>query len=159
MKKRGTCKVIGVGNPLMGDDGLGIVAVEQLRGQLPEDVELIDGGCGGITLLELLVGCDSALIIDAADFGGQAGDIIKLSARQVISSQKCGSQVSLHQTGLADVLQLARQLDQLPETTLFLVQPLKVERGIGLSQPVQETLPRLLDQIAADLASEVYQQT
>lgn len=129
----------------MGDDGLGISVIEQLcQQQIPSGIDLIDGGCGGITLLQLLEECDRALIIDAADFGQEPGAIQRLPADEVIGLHDETTQVSLHQTGLAEVLKLASELNQMPELTLFLVQPLSIERRIGLSQPVQKALPRLI---------------
>lgn len=152
MPIRKSSRVIGIGNLLMGDDGLGVVAVEQLRQQqIPSGIELIDGGCGGVTLLQLLAECDRALLIDAADLGKAPGSILRISAEEIIGLQNSAGQVSLHQTGLAEVLTLAKTLDQLPELTLFLVQPQNVERGLELSIPVQKVLPRLLEMVRKEL--------
>lgn len=146
-------RIIGVGNPLMGDDGLGIVALEQLRErQLPPEAELIDAGTGGITLLQIIAECERALIIDAADFGRPAGTILRLQSSQLLDGKSDGGALSLHQNDLADVLLLGKQLDQLPETTLFLMQPKRVERRLGLSPEVREHLPEMLDGIVEELS-------
>lgn len=153
MPTQKTSRVIGIGNLLMGDDGLGVVAIEKLRGQnLPSGIELIDGGCGGVTLLQILTECGRAIIIDAADFGKAPGSILRLPAEKIIGFENSSEQVSLHQTGLAEVLTLAQKLDQLPEVTLFLVQPQSVARCLELSIPVQKALPRLLAMVRKELA-------
>ena len=149
---RKSSSIIGVGNLLMGDDGLGIVALEQLRRQqLPPGIELIDAGCGGLTLLQLLADCERALLIDAADFGRPAGCILRLPAENIADIQGGTGQASLHQTGLAEVLGLAVKLGQLPELTLFLVQPQCVAPGLELSLPVRQALPRLLEMLQQEL--------
>ena len=145
-------RVIGIGNLLMGDDGLGIVAVDQLGQQsIPAGIELVDGGCGGVTLLQLLADCNQVLIIDAADFGKAPGSILRLPAESIIDIQTSSAQASLHQTGLAEVLALAEKLNQLPELTLFLIQPQTVERGLELSPPVRAAMPRLLEMLKTEL--------
>lgn len=146
-------RIIGVGNLLMGDDGLGIVAIEELRKlKLSPEIDLIDGGCGGLTLLQLLAECDRALLIDAADFGRISGSILRLGNDEITVMQKTSGQVSLHQTGLAEVLTLAEKLDQLPELILYLVQPQSLERGMGLSIPLQEAMPRLLNMVSREVS-------
>lgn len=145
-------RVIGIGNLLMGDDGLGVVAIEQLgRRHLPANIELIDGGCGGITLLQLISECDQAIIIDAADFGEKPGAILQLCADEINELQELPAQASLHQTGLAEVLSLAKKLEKLPPLKLFLVQPERVERGLGLTETIEQVLPQLLDMLIKEL--------
>ena len=147
-------RIIGIGNLLMGDDGLGVVAIEELRRRkIPPTIELIDGGCGGVTLLQILAECGRAIIIDAADFGKKPGAILRYPAEKIINSQQSTTQASLHQTGLAEVLILAKKLGQLPDLTLFLVQPQIIERSLELSKPVQEALPHLLDMLIGELAA------
>ena len=154
MPKTQVSRIIGIGNLLMRDDGLGVVAIQQLRQQkLFPGVELIDGGCGGITLLQLLTECERAIIIDAADFKKKPGTILRFAAEQLIESLQSTTQTSLHQTGLAEVLMLAKKLDQLPELTLLLVQPQNVQRGLELSRPIQEALPRLCEILKEELNS------
>lgn len=154
MHTRKASRIIGIGNPLMGDDGLGIEAIERLRRlPLPPDIELVDGGCGGLTLLQLLEECERALIIDAADFGQSPGDIRRLTADEVIAWHSNTTRLSLHQSGFAEVLDCARKLGQLPETALLLMQPQNLARGLGLSPPVLAALPRLLEMTAREVAA------
>ena len=77
--------VIGLGNPLMGDDGIGLAALEQLGGsrQLPGGVELVDGGTWGMNLLPLIEDADRVVFLDAIDAGHSPGALIELEREQL----------------------------------------------------------------------------
>ena len=138
-------RIIGLGNPLMGDDGLGIAAIERLQlARLPADVELLDGGCGGLSLLPLLEECRQALIIDAADFCAPAGSIKILSGQELDKIPPQTSRPSSHQPGLADILHLSNRLGQLPRLSLICMQVEACRQSCGLTAQVQAALPRLI---------------
>ena len=87
MKKVG---VIGIGNPLRRDDGIGIVLLEKLverRNELPENIEFINGGIGGMNLLHILARYDVVVVIDAVNFDGEVGES-KLFKSEDVNSQK-----------------------------------------------------------------------
>jgi len=77
--------VIGLGNPLMGDDGLGLAALDRLRAQweLPATVRLVDGGTWGMNLLPLLEDAEAVVLIDAIDAGRVAGELVLLERDEV----------------------------------------------------------------------------
>lgn len=81
-----TTGLIGIGNPFMGDDGIGPLLIERLRasGVLDDQIRLIDGGTGGMSVVHELALLDAAVIVDAGDFGGQPGDY------RIFSVQKNG---------------------------------------------------------------------
>ncbi len=137
-------KIIGIGNPLMGDDGAGILAVERLSQMpLPDDVEVIDGGTGGITLLHLMEDAQRVILIDAVDMDKAPGTIVCFSPDEV---RMAGGEahLSLHEAGLAPVLELGRAMGPLPPITLFGIQPECVSRRIGLSPTLAQALPFLV---------------
>ncbi len=141
-------RIIGIGNPLMGDDGLGIAVIEQLQQhQLPPCVELIDGGCGGLSLVPLLTECRLAIIIDAADFGANPGSIKTLTTADLSQIPAQIFRPSSHQPGLADVLQLLKKLNELPQLTMFFMQVANCRQGYGLSGQVRAALPDLIAEI------------
>jgi len=145
-------RIIGIGNRLMGDDGVGITAIEMLgKENLPVSVELIDGGCGGVTLLQLLEGCRRAVIIDAADFSAQPGTVSIL--RNPNPSQWPQEQPARlsHQQGLQEVLLLAGKLDRLPQVSLILVQVETCQPRLQLSAPVTAALPELVQIILQEI--------
>ena len=145
-------RVIGIGNPLMGDDGLGISAIEELQKQpLPASVELIDGGCGGLSLLPLFANCRQVLIIDAADFTAAPGDLRILHNADLALLPKPTKLANGHLFSLPEILQIAAKLQPLPPLTLYLVQVATCHSGIGLSLAVKAAIPSLVKQILKTL--------
>ncbi len=143
-------RIIGVGNPLMGDDGAGTALVELLgRRELPPGVEVVDGGTGGVTLLGLMEGAAGVVLVDAADMGRPVGAVVRLTGEEAALSA-CSAPLSLHQAGVAGALALGRELAILPRLVLFLVQGERVAPGQGLSPPVEAALDSLADRVIAE---------
>ena len=131
--------VAGVGNVLRGDDGFG-PAVTELLGHLPEGVDVIETGIGGIALLqELMAGCDGLVLIDAVDRGAAPGTLFLITP-------EVGEAVHVPDVHLANpdrVLSMAKTMGFLPERVMIVgCQPFDVdELGAGLSPAVQRALP------------------
>ena len=144
-------RIIGIGNPLMGDDGIGIAAVSALEKEgVPEGVEIIDGGTGGLTLLTLMEGAKRVILVDAVETGRKPGTILRLAGED-LEPETAASSLSLHSSGLPEVLALGRALGTLPPLILFGVQPDSVEVRLGLSELVAAALPPLLALIREEL--------
>jgi hydrogenase maturation protease len=145
--------VLGLGNSLRGDDGIGPRVVEQLieRG-LPVEVEALDAGTAGLDLLYLLTesrpggggGPRRVIIIDAADVGLEAGQFVRFRPGEA-DLRGAGEGAGSHEAGLAEVLELARALERpLPEIVIFGVQPGSLEWGTGLTSKVEAAVPQLV---------------
>ena len=101
----------------------GISAIAQLQQEsLPANIELIDGGCGGLTLLPLFEDCQRLIIIDAADFGASAGSIRTLRNPDLNQLPAALPHQASHNFGLIDILRAAEKLGSLPALTLVLLQ-------------------------------------
>jgi hydrogenase maturation protease len=140
--------VLGLGNPLRGDDGIGPRVIEALnRRGLPEGVSALDAGTGGLDLLQVLEGWERAVIIDAADVGREPGQFARFTPDEA-RFIKADDTSSFHNAGLAEVLALAEAVGQpLPELTIFGVQPAKIGWGEGLSPAVEAAMPALVDAV------------
>ena len=137
--------VLGLGNMLMADDGVGLSALARLEEEwfVPRHVSLVDGGTWGMNLLPVIEDADRLLIFDAIDRGEAPGTIIRLEGSEIprFLSQK----VSPHQIDLREVLALAELRGTLPRTMIALgVQPARVEMSTTLSPPVQANLDQLV---------------
>jgi len=150
--------VIGLGNPLRGDDGVGLRVVEHLaRRALPEQVTLLDGGAGGLELLHMMEGWDRVVLVDAAELGRESGDVVRFTPDQVQLAET-EDRFSLHHAGLAEVLALARALNQaLPTIVVFGVQPWRLEWEEGLSPAVEAAVPVLVEAILREVGEEYVQ--
>ncbi|MCS7282253.1 MAG: hydrogenase maturation protease [Anaerolineae bacterium] len=140
--------ILGLGNPLRGDDGVGPRVVAELRRRgLPEGVEAVDGGTLGLDLLYLLEGWDQVIIVDAAILGRNPGEFLRFTPED---AHLVGSLASLssHSAGLAETLALARALGRaLPEIIIYGIQPERMDWEEGLSPAVEAALPRLVKEI------------
>jgi hydrogenase maturation protease len=142
--------VIGLGNPLMGDDGFGLVALARLREWDLDGVELADGGTWGMSLLPLVEDSDRLLLVDAITAGSQPGDVVVLERERLpIYLQR---KLSPHQVDLSDVLAAAEWRGRLPaETVAIGVEPLSVELRYNLSPVVDRAVDAAVDAVIARL--------
>lgn len=142
MRKKPTA-IIGIGNYLMSDEGVGVHAIEELGNlKWPDNIELIDGGTPGVSLLHIISGRKLAIIIDCADFGGKPGDIKVLDPENLLPDNKKES--GLHATDLLTVLELAKQTANYPKKLVIIgIQPKKIEMGITLTPAILKSLKKL----------------
>jgi hydrogenase maturation protease len=144
--------VLGLGNPLMGDDGLGLAVLDELRNSyaLPPEVELVDGGTWGMNLLPVIEDADELILIDAIDVGEAPGAFVRLEHSRL--PRYLATKISPHQVDLRDVLGLAELRGTLPQDTVALgLQPESVEFRNSLS----DTLRCRVDTLAAAVAQEL----
>lgn len=144
--------ILGIGNVLLGDEGIGIRIIEELnnRFDLPDTVETLDGGTAGIELLRYMEGKDLLIIIDAMRLGHKPGTVFRVEGEDV--QKQFLSKVSPHQIGLSDLLAAGILSDALPEKiVLFGVEPEKLETGIYLTDSVAESITKLIPAIIDEL--------
>ena len=144
--------VLGLGNILLRDEGVGVRVVEALaeRYALPAEVEIVDGGTAGMDLLNTLAGCDHLLICDAVRTGGPPGSVVKLNGDQVpaLFQTRC----SPHQLGLSDLLATLTLTGEAPATvTLIGIIPADLGLGLELSDQAAEAAGRAVEELAAEL--------
>jgi len=144
--------VLGVGNILLSDEGVGVRAIEQLREDylLPPEVEIIDGGTSGMEMLEDLAHADHLLIVDAVRSGQPPGTIVKIAGEDVPVFFK--TKLSPHQIGLSDVLATLVLTDEQPGgITVIGVEPESLETAMALTPTVAAQMPRLVGILAEEL--------
>jgi len=144
--------VLGLGNPLRGDDGVGPRVIEELnRRGLPEGVTTLDAGTGGVDLLHVLEGWERAIVVDAADVDREPGQYVRFTPEEARLVESADG-FSLHNAGLAEVLALAKAAGQpLPELVIFGVQPEKIGWGEGLSPAVEAALPDIVNAVLNEI--------
>jgi len=143
--------VVGLGNLVHADDGIGVHAIQRLMTdpRVPSDVVLMDGGTQGLSLLPHVSGFDRLLVIDAIDVGESPGTLIRLEGKAC--DGLCGKP-SVHQLGFADMMIAMRLLgDEVPEVVVLGVQPLSTEWSEYLTPPVERALDALPDLVLAQL--------
>ena len=144
--------VLGVGNTLLSDEGIGVRAIEKLQLDyiLPPEVVVIDGGTTGMEMLEDLSNADHLIIIDAVRSGRAPAAIVRLADEQVPVFFK--TKLSPHQIGLSDVLATLAFIGEQPGgVTVIGVEPVSLETGMALSSQVEARLPELMDLVVTEL--------
>ena len=144
--------VIGVGNPLLGDEGLGIAAVERLKKRpLPRTVEVVDAGTDSLDALLDAKDAERVIIVDAVDAAREPGTLIRLSADDLFRSES-EPLLSLHQLSLKESLCLA-ELTGFDRRKLLVIgmQPEKVEPSMSLSDAVEERMDSLICEIEKEI--------
>jgi len=126
--------VLGIGNILMSDDGVGVRVMEAVRDarEWGQDVEFIDGGAGGLGLLNVIEDAQAMIVFDAADMGLSAGQFRVITPEQ--ASADTQGRISMHDAPFLETLALCEQFFRRPEEVLILaIQPKIVDFGRGFS--------------------------
>ncbi|MFJ3714780.1 hydrogenase maturation protease [Streptomyces sp. NPDC090057] len=150
----GRTVVIGVGNPLRGDDGAGPAAVEALRGRVPDGTVLTVSDGEPARLLDLWDGADAVVVVEALRGApARPGTLHTFTAAE--AAGRTAGTASTHALGLGDCLALAEALGRLPRRlVVHAVEVADVALGEGLSDAVRSALPELVDRVAASVRRE-----
>ncbi|MEZ5288368.1 MAG: hydrogenase maturation protease [Vicinamibacterales bacterium] len=145
--------VLGIGNLLMGDEGVGVHAIEYLRGAgLPDDVNLLDGGTGGFHLLDVLSADAPLVMIDATMDGEPAGTVRTLRPRYACDFPRA---LSAHDIGLRDLMEAAQITGALPDVALITVSIDEIRAmDMTLSPAVASALPAVREAVVEALARQ-----
>jgi hydrogenase maturation protease len=146
--------VLGLGNVLCGDDGVGAVAVHllQRRYRAPAGVSVLDGGTLGLSLLPHLEQARDAILVDAIRAEGAPGSFVRLEGDEVAPA--VAARLSVHQVGVLDLLDAARWRGLLPERLVLLgLVPESLHLGVGRTRAVEAALPLLVDQVVSEAAA------
>ena len=144
--------VLGLGNILLQDEGLGVRAVERLaaRYRLPPEVQVMDGGVMGLDLLPHLEGVTHLLIADAVQTGQPPGSMVRLEGEAIPAALQV--KMSMHQVGLQELLALASFQGTLPErVVLWGLEPASLDWGLELSAPIAAQIDALVDAAVGEL--------
>ncbi|ADO45402.1 hydrogenase expression/formation protein [Hydrogenobacter thermophilus TK-6] len=144
--------LLGIGNILLSDEGLGVRAVEELKSRFkfPPYVELMDGGTLGMDLLYFMEGFERLLVIDAVLGGNPPGTLYKFNDEEVKAYFK--RKVSAHELGFQEILALAVLLGKRPkEIVLVGMEPESLNISLELSTTVKERLHLLIEEVLKQL--------
>lgn len=142
--------VLGVGNILLKDEGIGVrVAQELQKIKLPPQVEVIDGGTAGFDLLPFINEADKVIVVDAMQVGGEPGSIYRVPAEEI--GVHGPQDISLHGTSLVEILAISSQMGNRPETIVYGVEPEEITWDMELSQVITEKIPRLKELILKEV--------
>jgi hydrogenase maturation protease len=146
--------VLGVGNLLLRDEGLGIHAIRALEAtvEVSPEVRLLDGGTAGVGLLDAILGCDHLIVCDVACMNAPAGTVARLSGEALAAC--FAEKQSAHDWGLCEVLLQARLLGHEPTTVVIAVEPADVVAwDMGLSPTLAQRLPEVVSALVREISA------
>ncbi|MDX1411329.1 MAG: hydrogenase maturation protease [Nitrospirales bacterium] len=156
MENNTIIRVIGIGNPLAGDDAVGSHIVRNLVKYRISGVEFVDAGLVGLELLDLLEGVKKVIIIDAFRSGGDPGEVVRLvlpeDLEQISAFAWESVMPSTHSIGIGEALTMGNILGILPPyLTIFGIELGQTEMGRGLSRNIYPAIESVTSQILLEL--------
>ncbi|MBA7614117.1 hypothetical protein ES703_21379 [subsurface metagenome] len=148
--------VLGIGNPILGDDGIGFHIVQELAKEIKdENIDVKDTSVNGLNLLGLIVGYDKLIVIDAIMTEDEkVGEIYRLKPRN--SSETAWSTISLHHLNLATTIEIGERLfpKEMPgEVIIFAIGAQEVTEVTGeMTARVKEAIPRVINLVLEELS-------
>ena len=152
--------VLGIGNVLMCDEGVGVrllEAVQEAR-DWPDNVEFIDGGAGGLNLLNVIESAECMVVFDAAEMNLPAGEFRVIRPDQ-LADEDAAHRLSMHDAPFLETLKLCEEFSRRPGKIVILaVQPKKVDYGRELSEQLRAAFDKLV-RAAVELVAEMQEDT
>ncbi len=145
--------VLGIGNILLRDEGVGVRVIAQMQKMhLPDDddVELVDGGTAGADLLDVLAERQKVIVIDAIQADCEPGTVLRFTADELVQPDGVG--MSLHELGLGEALTMIRHLGCAPkDVVIFGIRPKNTECGLELSEEIAASVPKVIELVLAEI--------
>jgi len=144
--------ILGLGNVLFGDDGLGIDAIARLQRDYhtPSDVRIEDGGTLGLSLLALLAETEYLILVDAVRTDDPPGTLVRLDGKEAADAAR--DRLSPHQVGVADLLDAARLIGCYPQVvTLLGLVPEAMEWSVARSKAINDGMDALVEAIVREV--------
>ena len=144
--------ILGIGNILLRDEGVGVRVIERMQKiPLPDNVELVDGGTAGADLLDVLADRRKVIIIDAVQADCEPGTVLRFTADDLVRPDGVG--MSLHELGLGEALIMTKQLGCEPkEVVVFGIKPRDISCGLELSEQISASLPKVVELVLAEIS-------
>ncbi len=146
--------VVAVGNPIMGDDGVGASVIERLENSAVgerADVTIANGGTTAFFALEAMSGCERAIVVDAIATGAEPGTIHTYRYVDGAFTDDV-PEMTMHDFSFAEALQAGRDAYDIPDEVLILgVEPKRIEMSMELTAPIERAVPTLVDIVTEEL--------
>ncbi len=145
--------VLGIGNTLLTDEGVGIHVVSQLRQEAAvdnadESIQYLDGGTLSFTLAEPIESCDQLIVVDASEIKDKPGSLRVFEDEAMDRFITSGNKKSPHEVGLADVMSIALLTGNLPSRRALIgIQPDSLDWGSTPSEPVRQAIPLACEKV------------
>ena len=142
--------IIGIGNILLQDDGVGVHVIERLENEkLPSTVELVDGGTSTLDTLGFFLDYKKVIVVDSLKAGLEPGTIYKIKPEDIKNYKK--ENLSIHDVQILDVVKMANMMDKYPEVIIFGIEPEKISLNLEMTEIMISKIPEIIFNIKKEL--------
>jgi hydrogenase maturation protease len=142
--------VIGIGNYLKGDDAIGPLVIEELqKSKILKNINHVNAGSDAFAVLEFLIRDEPVLIIDCAQMGRIAGEVVAFDVNDATISE-LNNAISLHGYGFADIYKMAMEIGEVAPCKIIGIQPGQVDFYENLSDEVRASIPKVIDLVTRE---------
>ncbi|AHV97381.1 HyaD/HybD family hydrogenase maturation endopeptidase [Paenibacillus sabinae] len=150
--------VIGIGNILLKDDGIGVHTIRELEKEdLPSTVELVDGGTSTLAMLSYFLECRKIIVIDALKAGLEPGTIYRIRPEDLKSYEK--GNLSIHDVQIFDVVRMARMLGAAPDVIIFGIEPQEIGFELEMTDLMRSKIPDIIGLLKQELGFASQEET
>lgn len=142
--------IIGIGNILLKDDGVGVHTIKQLENEeLPSTIELVDGGTSTLDMLSYFLDFEKVIVIDCLRAGYEPGTIYRIRPEDITSFKK--ESLSIHDVQILDVVKMANMLGKYPKVVIFGIEPKEICFDLEMSNEMKTKMPEIIKHIKKEL--------
>ena len=142
--------IIGIGNILLKDDGVGVHVIKQLENEnLPSTIELVDGGTSTLDTLGLFLDYKKVIVVDCLRAGLKPGTIYKIKPEDIKSYKK--ENLSIHDVQILDVVNMANMMNKFPEVVIFGIEPEEITLNLEMTETMISKIPEIIYNIKKEL--------
>jgi len=146
--------VLGVGNLLLTDEGVGVHLIQKLREmEIGEGIELVDGGTSLLDFIPQAEDVSKLIIVDAIKLGGKPGRTYKICVDDSLLKGAKGM-TSLHQLGVVETLAIAQKMGKLPPTIIIGIEPKEISYGLELSPEIEREMGKMVNLILDEIGNK-----
>lgn len=143
--------VLGVGNLLMKDEGVGVqVAQEMMKLDLPANVEVVDGGTASLDMFHIIGEADRLIVIDALQGGHEPGAVYRVRPED-LTIPRPEFNISLHQSNLIETLLMIAEIGRRPPTIIIGVEPKEIVWDLELSPEIKARIPQIIQLVLDEI--------
>lgn len=142
--------IIGIGNILLKDDGVGVYTIRQLENEkLPSTIELVDGGTSTLDTLGYFLDYNRVIVVDCLRAGYAPGTIYKINPEDIKGYKK--ENLSIHDVQILDVVKMANMLGKFPKVTIFGIEPEKICLDTEMTECMKNKIPEIIKNLKIEL--------
>lgn len=142
--------IIGIGNILLQDDGVGVHVIKQLENEkLPTTIELVDGGTSTLDTLGFFLDYKKVIVVDCLRAGLIPGTIYKIKPDDIKNYKK--ENLSIHDVQILDVVKMANMMNKYPEVVIFGIEPEKIAVDLEMTLTMVSKIPEIVSNIKKEL--------